>query len=528
MKTAVFALLLAAASPAQTGDRDADRDGLSDFQEIHKYGTDPTKADSDGDGIPDGEWEERREFAYSVRAILHVLAPYDAASMNDDYQDARVLQDRDGVLEVEVVVYPLNDVGTKIEGTRDWRAKARAMEEWLRPGIASNWDAEMAKEILAALAADGIRVGELTDKEVVERVSAWCMRRVEFEDSFTVFALDFDERGLRLLPDVEARLRADATARGRTLQEQLDRELYGKGMFRTKSRGSCTSSAIYLQTCLRAVGIPTRTVICVPVVDASDAREVDLVRTRLTNHRVRAHLATSVAKLGSSWASHTFNEVRVGGRWRRLNYDRLGQNVLDAEVLGLMVHVNTYRDHAEAKLSGWGRRTEHPSFASLFGGSNPYSCIALSDLFGAHAKLDNPRPEGEITTLTVDRVYWYHEQDDPPRVSMRLDDPQTAGHLVVHVAEGRPGASRDAILRCYFATKKEFVLRAEGRPDVPVVATRGGWIDPERGLADFYLRIEPADLPSMVAGAEYRLVPLDASADDRWVVQESVRVVRGK
>ena len=35
--------------------------GLSDFQEIHKYRTDPAKVDSDGDGVLDGEWRERRE-----------------------------------------------------------------------------------------------------------------------------------------------------------------------------------------------------------------------------------------------------------------------------------------------------------------------------------------------------------------------------------------------------------------------------------------------------------------------------------
>jgi hypothetical protein len=34
------------------------------------------------------------------------------------------------------------------------------------------------------------------------------------------------------------------------------------------------------------------------------------------------------------WVSHTFDEVFVGGRWRRLNYDRLGQNVLDPQYLG--------------------------------------------------------------------------------------------------------------------------------------------------------------------------------------------------
>ena len=41
----------------QVGDPDSDGDGLTDFQETHKYGTDPERADSDGDGLPDGAVE---------------------------------------------------------------------------------------------------------------------------------------------------------------------------------------------------------------------------------------------------------------------------------------------------------------------------------------------------------------------------------------------------------------------------------------------------------------------------------------
>ena len=63
----VLFLLAAAASAA---DKDSDGDGLTDLAERHKYGTDPARADSDGDGTPDGDWTERREHAYSVRLVV--------------------------------------------------------------------------------------------------------------------------------------------------------------------------------------------------------------------------------------------------------------------------------------------------------------------------------------------------------------------------------------------------------------------------------------------------------------------------
>lgn len=69
--TGVLALALMMVCPAVYGatqdDPDRDGDGLSDFHETHKYGTDPAKADSDGDGVPDGDWLERREYEYTVQ-----------------------------------------------------------------------------------------------------------------------------------------------------------------------------------------------------------------------------------------------------------------------------------------------------------------------------------------------------------------------------------------------------------------------------------------------------------------------------
>ena len=75
--------LLEAKLKTGLNDVDSEGDGLSDFQEVHKYLTDPAKRDTDGDGVPDGDWNERREYAYSVRTILQFMPPFDKAALQE-------------------------------------------------------------------------------------------------------------------------------------------------------------------------------------------------------------------------------------------------------------------------------------------------------------------------------------------------------------------------------------------------------------------------------------------------------------
>ena len=60
---ALIATPLTTALAVQAPDLDTDGDGLSDFQELHKYFTDPAQADSDGD------WNERREYTHTLTAL---------------------------------------------------------------------------------------------------------------------------------------------------------------------------------------------------------------------------------------------------------------------------------------------------------------------------------------------------------------------------------------------------------------------------------------------------------------------------
>jgi hypothetical protein len=275
------------------------------------------------------------------------------------------------------------------------------------------------------------------------------------------------------------------------------------------------------------LGVPTRIVLAIPTIDASDPYEHKLVG-RLTNHHVRGIIALGVGELSQSWSSHTFNEVFVGGRWRRLNYNVLGQNTLDPQFLGLMTHVATFNDWADGDMAAtWGIRQAQCEFTDdLLGGSNPYSTIALSDHFGAHAKIDNPPNPAEFSELTIDAAYWLHEH--PADIHMDVADADSAGHIIVRVMEGRAGERSGQYKSFYDRAGKAFLLRSVrgDRPDVPMRAKRGYWAAPEEGVRHFYLHIDPEAFAGMAVDEPYALLALNDHPIYRWKVNAGVTITR--
>ena len=86
---------------------DTDGDGLTDYEEYCKYRTNPILADSDADGTSDAEWNERREYTYSIRVVLELKPPWNLEAMNDLFQDARLMKNDDpNYQKIEIVIYP--------------------------------------------------------------------------------------------------------------------------------------------------------------------------------------------------------------------------------------------------------------------------------------------------------------------------------------------------------------------------------------------------------------------------------------
>jgi len=197
-------------------DPDCDHDGLSDSLELHKYPTDPKNAD--------GDWDERREYACTLRSVMHVMAPFDVVSMNDDYQDVRVLAQSDNLLEFEVAVHPYNTVAEAIEPGVRRRALSPEPKAFVTPNVCCNRDAGMRAKLIDELESQGDQLAELDDVGVAREVSRWLLERSQFEDSVTAFAVESDGGRPARCPDQEQTVSASLQRLGRTPEDQFERE----------------------------------------------------------------------------------------------------------------------------------------------------------------------------------------------------------------------------------------------------------------------------------------------------------------
>jgi len=482
-----------------------------------------------GKGMPDADWCPRREFTYSIRAVVRVMPPVNLEALTDDYQDVRVRAETQEYVELEVVVYPLNTNAEAITANRNWKKDYAGMKEYLAPGASANWDDAMRQDLLRELAKAGIDPNQLSDKEVVEQVSRWLFQRCKYRTMFCTFYVGFRDGKPEVLPGLEKAFERDKGDPSWTVQQQWEHELLGKEMFANQSVGTCTSSAVLQTTVLRALGIPTRMIVCIPLADASDGAQVEMVEKGLTHNRVRRDVLLGLREGGSGFTSHTFCEVFIGGRWRRLNYTALGQNVLDRSCLGLTLHVHTFRDLSEANLAAtWGTRFALGLRDNVFRHSNPYRLLEVSDHFGKHTQEPNP-PLGELTEVTVGRAYWCGSKDVPASLQGPLGKRpgDGSGRLVFHGEEWLEDGDNYLQYKAFLSRANgEFILKAEGRHDVKASVVGSFYTLPAEGLHEIEVVIPPSEFAKMAKGVRYTAHPVNGRGSYRWKVRDGLTVTR--
>lgn len=317
---------------------------------------------------------------YAVRASVLLMQPFNPQALNDSFQSTNTPSVTGNVVSFQVTLYPYR-LQPPIVANPNWKVDDAVMKEFLTPGPSTNWDIGMQAALLNDLNSSGIDPEQLDDLTLVQKVSKWALARMTPNSKmFDSYAVIFTNGVPSIFPGLQQFFDLNKGDPSWTDQDQFDHEILGKQMYFNQTYGTCTSYAIYQTTVLRALGIPTRMVLAIPIVDPSDPAQVAMVKSNIHDTNVQRAVLQALQPNSNSFDSHTFNEVYIGKQWVRLNYDALSQPILDPNYLGLMVHVNTFDDLSTANLTPtWGVRYADGLRDQTFQFSNPYRTTTISD-----------------------------------------------------------------------------------------------------------------------------------------------------
>jgi beta-lactamase regulating signal transducer with metallopeptidase domain len=282
---------------------DTDSDGLSDYDEYCKYRTDPTKKDSDGDGKPDGDWDERREYAYSIRAICEIRPPSSMDMIDDLYQDARPVEKKASLEDariVEVLIFPF--ATAHVYGQPFPKENLdKELREYIQPTASMNFSPEMIENV------KGIVQGAATDVEAIEKMLRWM-------DSETSLVTEMPHWEYLNIMDGKIVWHKSLGSPERDKQF-LETNFLGDSMFKKKVHGTCSSTAILRGTMFRAAGLPTRLIQTLPLMTRY-SEDPEPLADQL---RMREMADGYAWGPGNGGANHTYNEVFLNNRWVRVD-----------------------------------------------------------------------------------------------------------------------------------------------------------------------------------------------------------------
>jgi transglutaminase-like putative cysteine protease len=466
----------------------------------------------------------RKEDTYTITSVIQVLKPVNPDDMNDDFQDARVLaQDKDSCT-VEVTYYPFYQPA--IGENPNWRMDDAGMTQYLKPTATENWDEAMRRDLIAELLQANIDPEHLTDKQLVERVSAWAMNRAHSTRAFSIWAVYFPDGKPAVYPplrDAFDRKKPDPTW---TDQQMFEQEALGRSMFYNKVHGACTSSSVYLATIFRALGIPTRIVFCIPPFDPNDNAQARMFYGNIHHNQVRETVRAALDGTGG-FEDHMFNEVYVDHHWVRLNYKTLGQPVLDAHYFGLLTHIYTCSDLSQVPLAQtWGMRYfKYPADQPKLSSVNPYRLISVHDHFGANARLDNPPVSvAELRTVTIIGLYPKGSPAIPAWVKEETWQKIGTDFLIAGQEWG-PAGSYHQMRAFEKRAGQEFLLTASGHPTVKAHLNGLTLSSGDGSFQAYAAQFDAEDKARLVPGVAYNIQPINTSETYRWVVAPDITLL---
>lgn len=317
-------------NPALT---DTDSDTLSDYEEYLKYRTNPLFADSDGDGKLDNDWDERREYTYTIKAQGKTLWHAEIADMNDFFQDARslgtfshtftdehgnVITLTDG-LEYEAILYT---EAVQLVIPKSSLTYSSAFDSYLDESITITISPEMRAKVEEIVSQ--IPEAERTDLNIADTLLKWLNENTldTLSEQYSPSMLSeivASEDGLRLKYQESVNDYRDDNG-----EQTFERyEIFSDQQFKSGRHGSCGSTTEIFTGLLRAAGIPTRMVVAVTLVPKNiDAGFYeDLIEDNIGNETLKASLLAFLDETGGGW-NHFTPEAYINGQWVRMDQDK--------------------------------------------------------------------------------------------------------------------------------------------------------------------------------------------------------------
>jgi hypothetical protein len=146
--------------------------------------------------------------------------------------------------------------------------------------------------------------------------------------------------------------------------------------------------------------------------------------------------------------------------------------------------------------------------------------------FGKDARVDNPELP-EHRTITISRAYW-SDSDDAPDAIKRANQfrrSDGSGQLFIHGEEwidGEPWQQYKVFLQ---AAGKEWLLQADGRPDIRGRITTGSIIG-SPDIRELEIVIPREEFARMQPGIAYTLTPRNEVAGYEWKTKGRVTVTK--
>lgn len=354
---------------------DTDKDGLTDYEEIFKYKTDPVKYDTDSDGVSDSNWEERREYVYTIRVIEELHGPYNLDEINDMFQDVKVLEKSQNYLKFEAILYPysLSPVIPRFLSNITYDNEIKEYLEYLECGFFTNCSEEMIKDMETLKKENQIE----TDLELAEYVADYAMGITKVKKEIHIpplYRIKFVKQDGVEIRGKKIKVEYPISKDDITLFKEL---FFADEMYKNKVHGACTSTSIYMAGIYRSAGIPSRIISTIPIIDYQ--RNYELI-SNIENDEIKKVMKKAWERIGNSYASHRLNEIYIGGRWIRADYSRIGVNNIGGQ--GPIVKVDSFAKFSEDIVNAY---TETYGRFWRVKKQNPYNAFVLEDKYPSHA-----------------------------------------------------------------------------------------------------------------------------------------------